>query len=194
MTPKNINVGPKLSHARSMADGLPWPFPSGKPWHHFVGYGCRAGPRMPTTFGSAGPDHLSNRENFLSSSGRPGMARDHFCDRFFLRIISTYIPDANPAFAAVGHHPHQKRECHKHQHSQQHSIREVRGPARTRATYNTSEGRQRVSPHTPRPSGLDPANSGHRRYAQAKSSVHPSSVSFSMRGWNTQKQQLCALS
>ena len=48
MSPKNINVGPKSSHARSMADGLPWPFPSGKPWHQFVGCGCRAGPRMPT--------------------------------------------------------------------------------------------------------------------------------------------------
>ena len=102
-----------------------------------------------------------------------------FGDRFFLRIICTYIPEANATLAVVGHHPHQERECHKHEHSQQHSIREVRGPARTRATYNTSEGRQRVSPHTPRPSGLDPANSGHRRHAQAKSSVHPSSVSFS---------------
>ena len=48
MSPKIINVGPKSSHARSMADGLPWPFPSGKPWHQFVGCGCRAGPRMPT--------------------------------------------------------------------------------------------------------------------------------------------------
>ena len=48
MSPKNNNVGPKLSHARSMADSLPWPFPSGKPCHQFVGCGCRAGPRMPT--------------------------------------------------------------------------------------------------------------------------------------------------
>ena len=31
-----------------MADSLPWPFPSGKPCHQFVGCGCRAGPRMPT--------------------------------------------------------------------------------------------------------------------------------------------------
>ena len=48
MSPENINVGPKLSHSRSMADSLPWAFPSGKPWHQFVGCGCRAGPRMPT--------------------------------------------------------------------------------------------------------------------------------------------------
>ena len=48
MSPKIINFGPKSSHARSMADSLPWPFPSGKPWHQFVGCGCRAGPRMPT--------------------------------------------------------------------------------------------------------------------------------------------------
>ena len=45
MTPKNINVGPKSSHARSMADSRPWPFPSGKPWHQFLGCGCHAGPR-----------------------------------------------------------------------------------------------------------------------------------------------------
>ena len=47
-SPFSHHVGPKLSHARSMADSLPWPFPSGKPCHQFVGCGCRAGPRMPT--------------------------------------------------------------------------------------------------------------------------------------------------
>ena len=47
-SPKFINLWSILGHARSMADSLPWPFPSGKPCHQFVGCGCRAGPRMPT--------------------------------------------------------------------------------------------------------------------------------------------------
>ena len=38
-----------------------------------------------------------------------------FGDRFFLRIIRTYIPEANATLAVVRHDPHQQRERHKHE-------------------------------------------------------------------------------
>ena len=44
----------------------------------------------------------------------PEMDQTCFGDRFFSRIIRTYIPEAKTALAVVGHHPHQQREGHKH--------------------------------------------------------------------------------
>ena len=45
-SPKFINLRSILGHARSMADGWPWPYPDGKPCHEFVCCGCHAGTRM----------------------------------------------------------------------------------------------------------------------------------------------------
>ena len=47
---------------------------------------------------------------------------------WLLRIICTYIPQANATLAVVRHHPHQQRERHKHDAHNQYSTAVLRGP------------------------------------------------------------------
>ena len=66
------------------------------------------------------PVQLNTQNEYDNTQLRyvPEMDQTCFGDRFLLRIIRTYIPEANATLAVVGlylgHDPHQKRERHKH--------------------------------------------------------------------------------
>ena len=101
----------------------------------------------------------------------PEMDQTCFGDRFLLRSIRTYIPEANATLAVVGHHPHQKRERHKHEgHT---PILNGSAP-RTRSTRSTDtckHARYKRALCVPGPGGLGPPTPSHHRCRHPRTDI-----------------------